>query len=347
MKSFRKKKKHRIFHEQLYELFKRYFEGTVSDHEQKIVETWIPEKDRKNDLWYSEEMLEKDRIQIYKKLSRHFRFKTENTIESLIARKRQTTLLKPLAQFVAAASIALVLGLAGWLYFQKIQQFNSQEKELIATMDGQYSSNEKRKLHLDDGSFIQMNAGTNVYLIKNEFNKQKRELWMEGEAFFDVAKNPEKAFFIHSGNMQVVVHGTSFTIKAYHELDEYIVSVKTGKVEVISDNQSLIMLTPNKQLVYHMKSRQYEVNEINWEDVAIWMDGTLAFNNASREELTLRFQQNYGVILTYTEDALKDVKLNARFPKGSSLQDVLENISKLYDIGFSIKDKQVVLYKLN
>ncbi len=343
MKVFWKKGKRRILYSQLYELLERYFEGTASNHEQKIIESWIPEEDRKNNSWYSEEMLEKDRVQIYKKLSLQFNFRTQETTEQPEASKYRIT-PRSWTRLAAAASIALIVIFTGWLFFRENRQMQMNEKELVATMIGQ---DKKEELHLEDGSFVQMNKGSNLYLVQSEFNKKKRELWMDGEAFFDVARDPSKAFSVHSGNMKIVVHGTSFIIKAYQEIDEYIVSVRTGKVEVIVNDHSLTTLTPNKQLVYHQKNKEYEINEINWEDAAAWMNGVLSFNNASREELKLRIQQNYGVLLNYSENVLKDVKLNARFPMEASLQDVLKNIGQLYNIDFSIKGKEVTLYNSN
>ncbi len=339
-----RKKDHPISHDQLYELFKRYFEGTASNRERRIVESWKAPKDRRNSRLYTEEMIEKDRVHIYRKLSDQLGFAKETDELSFIP-KSVTVSFIPFLRY-AAASLVLLIGLTVWFYFTgKHQADRAQNRELVAAMDSQCTEKERSVVKLADGSFVQMNRGSRLYVEKDEFNKQKREVWIDGEAFFDVARNPDKAFIIHSGTMQVLVHGTSFIVKAYHELDEYIVSVRTGLVEVISGNQTIGLLTQDRQLVYHAKSGQYEIHNIHWEDVSAWREGKLVFNNASREELQLRISQNFGVSLNYPGDILNGVKLNAIFPKGSSLQDVLENICELYDISYRINDNQVLLYK--
>ena len=336
------KKKNRITVDQLYRLFKRYFEGSASAHEREIVEAWLPREDRKNNLWYTDKIMEKDRVQLYRKLSERFEFtaKEANSLTSkMISRKFH---LSPLFQTVAAASVIVIIGLSSMFYIHENRSANILHKELVATT-GERSSL-SRKFQLQDGSLVQMNAGSNLYFRKEEFDQQERELWFEGEAFFDVARNPDKAFLVHSDDLELVVHGTSFIIKSYHELGEYIVSVKSGKVEIISNDNSIARLTPGQQLVYKLKSGKVEIRAIHWEDVSAWMDGTLAFNNAHREELKLRLQQNFGMNLTFDKNVLSDVQLNARFPAGSSLAYILNNISKLYNFSYSINDKEVFIY---
>ena len=339
-----RKKGHQISHDQLYGLFKRYFEGTASDYERRIVESWKVSGDRRNSRLYTEEMIERDRVHVYRQLSSRLGFAKE-TSEPSVAPRSGTISFTPFMRY-AAASLIFLIGLSGWFYFMgKHQADKPHSKELVAAVDAQFPEKERSEIMLADGSFVRMNRGSRLYVEKDEFNKKIREVWIDGEAFFDVAKNPDKAFIIHSGAMQVLVHGTSFIVKAYHELDEYVVSVRTGLVEVISGDQSVGFLTPEKQLVYHGKSGQYEMHNIRWEDVAAWQEGKLVFSNASREELQLRIRQNFGVTINYSGKMLNGAKLNAIFPKGSSLQDILKNICELYHMSYRVNGNQVLLYK--
>ncbi len=93
--------------------------------------------------------------------------------------------------------------------------------------------------------YVQLPDGSSVVLHRNStlkypkaFNGDKREVYLTGEAFFEVTKNPEQPFFVYAGELVAKVHGTSFGIKAVADEAKITVAVKTGKVSVFSENDS-------------------------------------------------------------------------------------------------------------
>jgi len=107
---------------------------------------------------------------------------------------------------------------------------------------------------LPDGTVVQLNAGSRLEITEATFNRQKREVWLSGEAFFEVAKNPEKPFIIHTGTMQTTVRGTSFNVKAYGELGENVVSVRNGRVEIVENRKTIA-----DEYIYQVE----KVNQLN------------------------------------------------------------------------------------
>jgi len=181
-------------------------------------------------------------------------------------------------------------------------------------------------------------------MVENQFNRKNREVWLSGEAFFEVAKNPEKPFIIHTGTMKTTVRGTSFNVKAYPQLVDNVVSVRTGKVEVTTQNKVLAMLTPGKQITYNVTNGSSETQDVNTSDIAAWTDGRLVLNNAGIDELKLRLKQQFGANLQVNGQILNTVKLNAVFYKNTRLEDAMETISVLYGIHYEItKSRNVII----
>lgn len=321
-------------------LFQKYLFGEATPKEEKIVESWNAEK-----YWnrYRKKKVDVEMEKGYKEVWEQV---TKQIVEENpeVEQGNYLITMKPLFQFrfseytrKYAAVAAIFIALAGsGLCFITYQTLHSdrvlahqQDKTIFQT-----GMTNRRTVVLPDASIIIMNKGTKLVFVKRQFNKRNREVWLEGEAFFDVAKNKEKPFIIHTGTMQTTVRGTSFNIKAYTQTGQNVVSVRTGKVEVCAQNKVLAMLTPNKQIIYNTAKRTSETESIKASDITAWTNGSLVLNNANISELRLRLKQCFNVNLQVNGQALNRAKFNAIFKTGTSLDEVMQTISILYEIKY-------------
>lgn len=338
------------------ELFHRYFTGEATEKEKEIVETWDPQN-TPAPFKATPEQIEEGSNRIWKKLSSAFGFEKNDTetdrpfvkelpeLPSLKQPRRKIIPVRFIRKYAAVAAILLIISGITLIFLHPAppdRLFVHAGTDKTHYLTG---LNEIKKIELADGSVLYLNGGTDVSLIDEKFNKKKREIWLEGEAFFEVAKDPDRPFIIHSGKLQTIVRGTSFNIKAYKELNENVISVRSGKVEVRKDAQVLGVLTRNRQLIYQTANDVCKSGKAGWESAAAWRDGNLVLNNADIGELKLRLHQHFGVEVACTGDVLYAVKFNAIFQKESSLNDVLENISMLYGAKYRINGKQVTLFR--
>ncbi|MGV8094903.1 MAG: FecR family protein [Mangrovibacterium sp.] len=193
-----------------------------------------------------------------------------------------------------------------------------------------------------------LNGGSKLSYATNRFNKRQRDIWLEGEAFFRGCQKPPKtSFVVHTtGNMQTIVRGTSFNVKAYPQLDENLVSVSTGKVEIHSGAKLLDTLTANEQLAYHISTEAYSKTRSNPEDAIAWISKRLVLKNAGAKELAIRLKQLYGMELSVEGDILRDKKFGASFTAGATFEEVIQGICRLYDLNYKIiAANQVVIYE--
>ncbi|GAB6122644.1 FecR family protein [Dysgonomonas termitidis] len=323
-------------------IFEHFTKGKLDRTNEKLVEDWNPEDTTE---YYSgnEDLLTVGRKQvkdnIFTALGIHNPDKTIKKTEQLIF----------LRKYVAIAAILVVALLSGiYARYQLSDQKNNilagmNPKSLLCQTDGY----EIKQITLADGTILHANRNSRILFIEREYNLSKREIWIEdGEAFFEVAKNPEKPFIIHSGDIQTTVKGTSFNVKAYKGIRKNEVSVRSGKVEVICGDKKIGTLIANQQITYDTQTGEFNESSGNWQDAAAWMQNRLVLKQANVDELRLRLKQIYGVDMVITGGILDQNHFNASYPRDAQIGNVLQNISEVYDVKYKFENPQrVIIYK--
>ncbi len=317
-------------------LLRHYFTGKESEKEKQII-----------DRWDAQSTWEKYR----EKVSNHNmdaacgevwdRINSQLNLD----KTSKTFRLRPFVLRYAAAIAFIILLGGGAFYLNQIGTFSRLDSAAMAQVNVFFetTNTQIKQITLPDGSKIKLNRGTRFSYAQNTFNREQREVWLIGEAFFEVAKNPDKPFIIHTGNMQTTVRGTSFNIKAYPDLKENVVSVLTGKVEVSAQNKVLAMLTPDEQLDYNTATAISQVTCVDAREVAGWQDGALVLNYAGRNELSLRIKQQYNIDTYFRNNALNGIRIKSTFVKGTSLTDVLATIEVLYGVKCKKENNQLII----
>ncbi|MGV8092093.1 MAG: FecR family protein [Mangrovibacterium sp.] len=328
--------------EWLHELLRRYYGQEATDREREIVERWNPEPQG----LVTDEKIRNSPYPLNKESVWAF------LVEELDLYDRNGRKIRFLTRFQKyAALIICILAIGGGVYLSR-QYHNRSGKSGESFMvqapvpDVYYRTgkDEIKDFMLADGSRIKLNQGSRLAILKGAYNKEKREVWLEeGEVFFEVAKDPAKPFVVHSGDLQVVVRGTEFNVKAYHKLSRYTVSVRQGKVEVGTADKLFGTLTDNRQLNFDMVEGDHYSCEIKWTDACGWMDGRLVLDKADLKELKLRIAQQFGKDLVIRGNLLQDISVSSSFEKGASLEEVMETIGAVYNINYRISGKQVII----
>lgn len=334
--------KYAFFRTHIHQLLKRYFQGKANKREREIIETWEAPRDTENNPNFSDLMEEEDRIEVYKRLKEHFNIhkysKGSRPVNIFSRIKKQMTI---------AASITILLGVTSYLLWESnlisTPQDTSSEQSSMGKVYFKTTAEAIKEIRLPDSTVVYLNRGSELYIIKDEFGKNKREVWINGEAFFDVAKDQKKSFVINSGKLQTVVHGTSFNIKAYEALNEFSVTVRSGVVEVIANEKSMGILTHNQQLISTANGQTYTIENANWEDASGWLHGRTILKDADFDELKLRLSIHFGVEVVCLNDTFQRARLNAIIMEDSSLKEVMDNICWLYKAKYKIVDKRVII----
>jgi transmembrane sensor len=321
------------------ELFRRYFSEQATPRERNSVETWEPLLDESallNDQHLDKEC---DTDSVWKAIVHELKFDRQPK-KGL---GRVLSYGRPYQRFAAAMLLFVFLGITAVYLVHR----NSVNKSILAQTEVvfQTTNDQTRLLEFPDGTHIHLNRGTIIHYIQNAYNKKLREVWLEGEAFFDVAKNPDKPFIIHTGEMTTTVRGTSFNVKAYPQLKENVVSVCTGRVEVSDSKEVLALLTPNKQVVFNTSNGICSTMEVDATDVVAWKSGALVFQRAGVDEIRLRLMQQFHLEVEIHDHALNDENclLSSTFPANVSLYEVLDVLEAAANVRCKVVSERKVV----
>jgi ferric-dicitrate binding protein FerR (iron transport regulator) len=231
----------------------------------------------------------------------------------------------------------------------------------------------KTNLLLPDGTTVWLNAGSRL-TYDSLYGNELREVTLSGEGFFDVVKNPQKPFIIHTGKINIRVLGTIFNVKSYPEEKTIETSLIRGSIEVsFADSSSKrIILLPNQKLIFKKEEMAQnktaghtetapdagliKIDRLNptGSDNSIaetgWMQNRLIFNDISFKQLAIEMERKYGVSISLMDEGLDTLHFTGSFQNESVLKalDALRLTSeKSPDFTYRMEGDKVLVYNLS
>jgi len=258
--------------------------------------------------------------------------------------------------FRAAASIILLLSLA-WLYQRN--QLNKSDYERLTVEkylhEEKNDSKNNKVITLSDGSKIIL-APYSKISFPDKFLLEKREVYLSGEATFEVSKDPKRPFLVYANQLVTKVLGTSFTINARNAASKTTVEVKEGKVSVfrqtdfseIKDHNALktkgMVLTANQKVVYEKETaNMLKTISDRPEIVPGEESNTFNFTNAPASSVLGELEEAYQVDIIYDKDLLRDCPVTASLTH-QSLFEKLDIICEVIEARYEMLDGKIVVY---
>lgn len=266
------------------------------------------------------------------------------------------------------AAIALVLVSFG-LNISKLFRTDEVTEKLMAV---EAPKGAKSMVTLLDGTRVILNSGSKIEYSDN-YNKNTRDVFLSGEAYFEVAKNKSLPFKVHAGNLIIKALGTVFNVKAYPEekriettLVEGLVSIENVKE---SDSHTPVYLKPNQQAVYFKTKAEIEIGSaekvrmaadsvtkiepktpgtiLNQTVVAdfytSWKDKQLVFSGESFGDFTLRLERLYDTKIVIADPEISQYKISGSIEQ-ENLEMVLKALQLIVPIDYKFGNKQVTIY---
>ncbi|MCR4029762.1 MULTISPECIES: FecR family protein [Flavobacterium] len=193
---------------------------------------------------------------------------------------------------------------------------------------------------LADGTKVYLNAVSSIK-YPTQFNGDKRVVELEGEAYFEVAKNKNKPFIVKSDNQSIEVLGTHFNVHAYNNEAVVKTTLLEGSVAVAFKNQKTI-LKPGQQSDISDNASRIKVREVDTEEAVAWKNGRFKFDNADLKTVMKQLERWYGITVEYRGD-VSDVRFNGGTFRNKNLSEVLK-VLELSNIKFKVEGKTVIVY---
>jgi hypothetical protein len=219
------------------------------------------------------------------------------------------------------------------------------------------TSSKTIRIHLSDGSIVNLEKNSRLRYKKSYIGDESRNVFLTGEAFFEVAKNPGQPFFVHANEVVTKVLGTSFRITAYGDQKNITVAVKSGKVSVFSakkpntssrTNQHTevkgVVLLPNQQVVYQRDDESFDKTLVGSPVVLSPAVATndFIFENAPIHEVFRVLESAYGIEIIFDEEVMNACFITA--PLGAEpLFEKLRIICRTIGADYEIIDTKVVI----
>lgn len=242
----------------------------------------------------------------------------------------------------AAVWLTLLAGFGAWCVINRTEQ--TKISTTAATLFRRVNSNGQRvQIRLSDSSIVYLGGGSKL-LYPSRFTGNTREITLEGEAFFEVAKNPKKPFIIRTGAIRTVVVGTSFRIDAFKN-KPFLIEVATGKVRIAEEKQKqtaqLAILTPGQSLMW--KDHQAILSRVNADDVAEWKNGRLVFNGATLREIAGVLERWYDVGIIFKRQLKAEQHLTITLTANIPLSEILQVLSGAGKFHYKIDGRQIII----
>lgn len=247
-----------------------------------------------------------------------------------------------LRQFVRVAAILLLplLGAAA-AYFVMQSEPRMVEPEWTECF---VPNGERKQIFLSDGSEVWLNSGS-LLLYSAQFEGNKRSIYLNGEASFKVAKDPDKPFIVKTGHMEVEALGTLFNVEAYSDSKLTIATLEEGKVRVTTDMApgKPIILFPNEQIIYNSQSGLVSKEEVDAARVLQWKHGYLTFQGSSFDHIVKTIERRFDVTINYETNKFAGRSFTMKFRPDEGLIQVLDILKEMVN-GLHYRVKDNIIY---
>lgn len=303
-----------------YELVARYFTGNCNAEEKQLVENWRDANPDNLEAYAQYRAIWENARQPKNAFSPNVESalgKVNKQLTSVSERKPRKVV--SFARYTLRIAAALTIGIGLWLSYTLL--WKNQEATLLVAESG----NAKKEVVLSDGTHIWLNKSS-MLRYPETFKGKERKVYIEGEAYFDVAKNPSMPFVIETSQSVVTVLGTEFNLRARKNEALIVVTVTEGKVSFAGKqtktSNPVYLMAGDKGLLNNF------INELHVEKAQdpnnlAWKTGKLVFNNTPLDKVAADLSSYFNTTITVESDAKKEIPFTSTF-ENQKLSDILQ-----------------------
>jgi ferric-dicitrate binding protein FerR (iron transport regulator) len=335
-------------------LLDKYLAGTCTAQERDQVEAWIEAVSRDRDEWsaMSPDQKQKYLKALYGQLAHEVlppphQGTSADTAADLtpgayISGRRRL-------RWAVAASLLAVAAVGVALYMRKPSSSTDTAvpRPSITWVTQSTGTGEIREVTLPDSTHVWLDAATSILYAKG-FNQETREVFLNGEAFFEVAKDERKPFVIHTQDIETRVLGTRFNVSGYASDQDVQVAVVAGRVEVSGGAPHSLpqktRLEANQLATYSKKDGELSKKDVaDAKAYAGWRSGMLDFHHTGMGEVVRKLQHVYGLEIALRGEAIKTSRISGKFTVSQSPTQVIKSICLSIGATYHFRGNRVLI----
>ncbi|MCU4174654.1 FecR family protein [Carboxylicivirga sp. N1Y90] len=199
------------------------------------------------------------------------------------------------------------------------------------------------QLDLSDGTKVWMNAGS-MLSFHHPFDANKREVYVEGEVYFEVKPDKTKPFIVDvAGKNAIEVLGTSFNVKAYPEDHVHEAVLVEGSVVWKTAIGRERIMEPQQRLTWNSNTSDVEIENVDSNIYTAWIDGQFVFESTRLEDIMKPVSRWYGVNIEYDAEDIKNMPFSVDVKRYEDLQTILKMLEATQKIKFELKDTELLI----
>ena len=309
-------------------LLHKFFKGTTTTQEEVEIRKWIEESKRNEAVFYQERLMH-DAILLNKGAQ-------ENRINEVKPKRKAF-----LYSFMRAAAILLLITTTGLLINKYYNDINSiPQLHTVNVPPGQ-----RINLVLADNTSIWLNSNT-TFKYPSQFSKKQREVYLDGEAYFNVSADEKHPFIVNTSQGGVKVTGTTFNVSAYSKYDKFETSLFEGSVSVcLNTENELISIQPSQKAI--AKNGKLAIVSIEDYDEFLWRRGLIAFKDKQLQEILSVLEQYFDTEIRIDTDCLPDNTYTGKFRQADGIDYALRVLQRSIHFTYERDNEEQIIHIKN
>ena len=237
--------------------------------------------------------------------------------------------------WMAAATVAMLIAMSGWLY----NIVSDNEPAFIVASN---NTGIVQKVTLPDGTIINLNTCSRLTYPEN-FSGKSREVFLDGEAYFDVAHDKSHPFIVRAGELKIRVLGTKFNVNASTLVPQITATLIEGSIEAATGKKNILM-KPNQQLKYDTSSGRVSLTELTNASREIrWTQNVWVLSDTLLLDICQRLEQQFNIKIIIMNDELIGKSFTGEFYTNESLESILKTMQISTSFQYERKGKNIIL----
>ena len=260
-------------------------------------------------------------------------------IQNRTRKERFVMVFRKLARIAAILLIPLLSVLSGYLYFNPVNQ-----EEGIGNLVVHADRGERSGVTLPDGTQVKLNAESSLSYT-HDFGRELRQVNLEGEAYFEVTRNEDKPFVVHTEYLDIEVLGTSFNVYSYERENVMEMALISGriKIQTCSDPSRVVYLKPNEKALFNKESGIITVEKTDNRFETAWLRGDLVFRSTKLSDVLAKLERRYGVNIHLNDFSLANDLFTGNFDS-EYIVDVMDLLERHYDFTYDIRGDDIFIH---
>ena len=321
-----------------YSIINKYLAGEASETEVQAVFQWIDSapENRQEFIQYKK---------IWALTSRSEESREVGWNPDLLRTK--TTPTRQLVNYTKYAAAILVIFSLGMTLQYIVSPKTSENLAYLADTRIEVPAGQMSSVILPDGTNVQLNSGSKL-VYSSGFNSGERTVNLEGEAFFNVAKDKKHSFVIRTKSLDFKVYGTSFNVQAYPEDNEVNTTLVEGSLGVVGKTgNEIVKLVPGENANFKEENKKLVVSNVDLDLYTSWKDGMVTFRNEKLKDIARKIERWYNVQIVISNPKLADELYMGTIMKNKPIDQLLEVFKLTSSLNYRIvprADKSTLIY---